>query len=123
MTDNCVFCEITSNDPKDQIITTIKSGNSTIGVFEPLNPCVDGHLLFVPNEHVENSSCGPSVTGDTVAALATYATLNDIKDYNIIVNCGKEASQSVGHLHVHLVPRNASDDVQLPWPQHQKGTN
>ena len=38
---------------------------------------------------------------------------------NLITSKGREATQSVFHLHVHVVPRAAGDGLPLPWtPQH-----
>lgn len=38
---------------------------------------------------------------------------------NLITSKGDAATQSVLHLHVHVVPRQADDDLPLPWtPQH-----
>jgi len=38
---------------------------------------------------------------------------------NIITSKGREATQSVFHLHVHVVPRQADDDLPLPWTPQQ----
>ena len=33
----------------------------------------------------------------------------------LIVVCGAEATQTVPHLHIHIVPRRAGDRLTLPW--------
>ncbi|MEU3978362.1 HIT family protein [Streptomyces bacillaris] len=39
---------------------------------------------------------------------------------NLITSKGAEATQSVYHLHVHIVPRRDGDNLPLPWtPQHE----
>lgn len=120
MPDNCVFCEIVKNDPHEQVISTMTVGTNTVKAFEPLNPCTEGHLLFVPCRHYVNASADAVATCDCVAAASLYAKWKGIDDYNIIINCGYEASQTIPHLHVHLVPRLAGDNLSLPWEQHQQ---
>jgi len=38
-----------------------------------------------------------------------------VEEFNLITSAGKNATQSVFHLHVHLVPRVAGDGLSLPW--------
>ncbi|AVM01906.1 HIT family protein [Gordonia iterans] len=83
--------------------------------FEPLNPVTPGHMLFVPTMH--------AVHRDNVLASAAFraaydhATTGDQygTDFNLIVNAGPSATQTVDHLHVHYVPRRAGDGLTLPW--------
>ncbi|QRY62726.1 HIT domain-containing protein [Gordonia sp. PDNC005] len=83
--------------------------------FEPLNPVTPGHMLFVPTYHAESRAA--------VAAAAAwrcaydYATTGDRSgvDFNIIVNAGEAATQTIDHLHVHYVPRRRGDGLTLPW--------
>jgi histidine triad (HIT) family protein len=82
--------------------------------FEPLNPVTPGHLLFVPYEHVERGDkyAGLAV-GRAVAIAHDYGQVFD--HFNIIQSNGGHATQTVPHLHVHLVPRRENDGLHLPW--------
>ena len=116
---NCVFCDIANVDSKNQVLFDFDDiGNLPVVVFEPLNPCIEGHLLFVPKAHVCNlNDLNPytTVMGDIFKAIGAYTMLHGIKDYNVIINNGELADQTVFHLHVHLIPRNSVREVAMPW--------
>lgn len=82
--------------------------------FEPLNPVADGHMLFMPEEHIESAFESPYAAGKTFESAAAYARTED-HPFNLITSAGQCASQTVPHLHVHYVPRNAIDGLHLPW--------
>lgn len=119
---NCIFCKIANFDPQKQIIKTIDKsklfGANSVVIFEPLNPCVPGHLLFVPDVHINNigdtNYYAPNVTASVYKAVNLYLQENP-QECNIITNNGSNADQTVFHIHVHLIPRKAGDDVNLPW--------
>lgn len=107
----CVFCQKIA-------FATVEYGYdlATPGVytFEPLNPVVPGHRLFIPKHHVATASDDPYITGRVFAAAAEYAA-SQRAHYNLIVNGGAHAGQTVFHLHVHYVPRVPGDGLLLPW--------
>ena len=86
------------------------------GVFiiEPLNPVTPGHLLVVAKEHVTDALAAPAVFGNIAEVAARY-TAQSWGACNIITSAGAAATQTVPHLHVHLVPRRDGDGLQLPW--------
>lgn len=113
---SCVFCEkITHDDGVTEV------GRLGVFYFEPLNPIVPGHLLFVSREHVENAKISSGLTGLIFTAAATYARGRN-EDFNLIVNCGPAATQTVQHLHIHYVPRTMGDGLKLPWTDQVKTT-
>lgn len=113
---NCVFCDIANVDSKDQVLVNYE--DLSVVVFEPLNPCIAGHRLFVPKVHVKNiTDLTPSgnVMSDIFEAIRRYTESNNVKDYNVIINNGELADQTVFHLHVHLIPRTEAKSVAMPW--------
>ena len=104
----CVFC--------DKITDRTAEEFDGLGIyhFEPLGPVTPGHRLFVPREHVPRAHQQPAITGLTFAAAAQWAAKHE-EDYNLIVNGGHFAGQTVFHLHVHYVPRRPGDGLLLPW--------
>lgn len=99
---NCPFCPMFT--PK---------GPDTINI-EPLNPVTPGHRLIIPREHVTDFTEDVQVTSRVMRRAARIAAKMG-GDMNLITSKGKEATQSVFHLHVHLVPRKENDGLTLPW--------
>ncbi len=102
----CVFC----NKIKDM---ELHWGTGVID-FKPLNPVTPGHRLFIPISHVKDFSTNPKISGWVMEEVSKYTRTLDT-DYNIITSSGENATQSVFHLHVHVVPRHKGDSLMLPW--------
>lgn len=104
---DCVFCKIVEGQEPAQVV---RSWSDMIA-FVPLNPVTEGHVLVVPRQHVEDARQVPWITGN---AFMRAAQLSD-GPCNLITSVGSEATQTVKHLHVHVVPRSADDGLALPW--------
>ncbi len=102
MHNNCVFCGKFKEDSGDIIH------------FEPLSPVVKGHLLVVHRKHTKDFTNGDEVFAE-VAKYAARLARDLGGDWNLITSKGINATQSVFHLHIHLVPRIAGDGLVLPW--------
>ena len=107
--EDCPFCERIAAGDYD---STNQAGS--VVSFEPLNPVVPGHTLVVPVRHVADALDDPSLTG---AVFRFAAVLGQLREgaCNLITSAGVEATQTVMHLHVHLVPRREGDGLHLPW--------
>lgn len=116
MSSDCVFCV------KIKDGTATELSRSGIFHFEPLNPIVSGHRLFVPREHIEKVNINSALLGLTFNVASQYALYNNRRedDFNLIINVGKNATQTVPHLHVHYVPRRVNDGLILPWTNQEK---
>lgn len=104
----CVFCGRISAgeyDTEDEFAV----------MFQPLNPVTAGHWLAVPKIHVRDAMTDPLVTAMTMRFAAEQAYRQAVGACNLITSCGREATQSVFHLHIHIVPRRENDDLHLPW--------
>ena len=104
---DCVFCDIEKINSKVQTI-----GNCL--VFEPLNPVTKGHLLVVNKVHTKDFTDDSSVFAET-CKIASEIAKEKGGDFNLITSKGLNATQSVFHLHIHLVPRTNTDGMHLPW--------
>lgn len=82
--------------------------------FPPLNPIVDGHRLFIPVQHVSDAGESPGITGLVMEFASRFAE-EFYDSYNLITSAGTAATQSVFHLHIHVVPRYPDDGLHLPW--------
>jgi diadenosine tetraphosphate (Ap4A) HIT family hydrolase len=79
-------------------------------------PVTEGHLLIIPNRHITDYF---SVTAEEKTAL--WAMVDEGKKllderfkpdgYNVGINVGADAGQTVMHCHIHLIPRRAGDSV------------
>lgn len=101
----CPFC----GGPTDRQVTWY----GDVQVFEPLGPVVPGHLLVVPRQHVTDARTDPAVTAKVFGVAALVAAEGGA--CNLITSAGPEATQTVFHLHVHVVPRRPDDGLRLPW--------
>jgi histidine triad (HIT) family protein len=108
----CVFCE----KIREGSVVQARGG---IYHFEPLNPVVRGHRLFVAREHFALPDHMPPIAGLVFEEAARYAGAHG-GAYNLIVNAGTSASQTIPHMHVHFVPRERNDGLMLPWTDQEK---
>lgn len=117
---DCPFCERIENEEYDASWLNAVT-------FEPLNPVVPGHRLFVTRFHespLENpydvkwlrKVGSPKGVDSVIPLLNKWREVEGhTEEYNLILNAGESASQSVEHLHLHYVPRQPGDGLILPW--------
>ena len=78
-----------------------------VTVFQDRFPVTNGHLLFVPNFNTPEVICdafySAQIKGDSMVALS------ECDAYNIGINQGAAAGQTVMYPHVHLIPRRSGD--------------
>ena len=115
--DNCVFCRIVSGD----LPATIVYENEKSVAFLDHRPLFHGHTLLVPREHVETlgdlpvSQVGPFFKTAQLLARAIEPALGAEGTF---VAMNNRVSQSVPHLHVHVVPRRRKDGLKgFFWPR------
>ena len=108
--DGCVFCGYSDH-------RRIVADLGRVIVIDPLNPVTPGHLLFVPREHIENAAESPPLASEVFEKAAEWAATSWGGPCNLITSVGREATQTVMHLHVHLVPRRPDDGLALPWSE------
>ncbi|GLW96827.1 HIT family protein [Microtetraspora sp. NBRC 16547] len=115
--DECVFCAIVAGRIP---AATVLSDEVAVG-FLDARPVFKGHVLVVPRTHVETLSDLPAAdvgpyfqrvrevsraVEEGLGAAGTFVALNN------------RVSQSVPHLHTHVVPRNRKDGLRgFFWPR------
>lgn len=114
----CPFCQIVAGDDPDARV--VYRGTYVIAFF-PTEPAVLGHTLVVPTRHVPDLwALDDPLTVEL--ALATRRIAEVIRDrlrpdgINIIQSNGAAATQTVPHLHIHIVPRRFGDNFGPIWP-------
>jgi histidine triad (HIT) family protein len=86
--------------------------------IRPLRPVTDWHLLVIPVRHVATAATDPHLTG-RVASYAAALVAEARWQANILTSVGPAATQTVHHLHWHVVPRRPGDGLALPWSAQQ----
>lgn len=104
---DCIFCQI---EPNKRILE-----NDHFYVIEDLRPVTLGHLLVISKRHFEDyfgiTETEAVALSQIVRAAKDYlADLYAPDAYNLGMNCGQHAGQSVFHFHLHLIPRYAGDN-------------
>ncbi|WP_132197680.1 MULTISPECIES: HIT family protein [Kribbella] len=115
---DCPFCEIVARDDPD---ARELFRNAHVVAFFPLEPATLGHTLIVPRAHKPDIW---TLTAEDAAhiAEATLKVAHAIRKVmrpdglNVIQSNGEAATQTVMHLHVHVVPRWSGDSIGRIWP-------
>jgi histidine triad (HIT) family protein len=113
----CVFCEIVAGKHPAAIVASDEAAVA----FLDARPVFKGHVLVVPRAHV------PTLTDLPAPALAPYFAVVQRLARAVEVGLGADGtfvamnnkvSQSVAHLHTHVVPRRRKDGLRgFFWPR------
>ena len=102
---DCIFCRLNRS-----ILAETKLSLACLDSF----PVSKGHALVIPKRHVV--SLWEMTTEEYTDAFALVRQVKDVlqeqfnpQGFNIGVNCGHAAGQSVFHAHIHLIPRYTGD--------------
>ncbi len=106
----CIFCQI----PKEEIVA---ESDLCLAFYDKF-PVSPGHLLIIPKRHVAGYF---DLTEDELKAMQTMLfnmkkVIEEVykpDGFNIGVNVGEAAGQSIFHVHMHLIPRYEGD-VEYP---------
>jgi len=119
MKDSCVFCRIVTGDLAAPIVFEDKNSIA----FLDHRPLFPGHSLLVPRAHYEMladlpaGEIGPFFTNAQLLAKAVELAM---EAEGTFVAMNNRVSQSVPHLHVHIVPRRRKDGLKgFFWPRNK----
>lgn len=101
---DCLFCKIVDGE----VPSTTLYEDELVKAFYDIKPCAPVHFLVIPKKHIsslndvnpENSAVISHVY-EVIAKLAAQLKLD--KGYRVISNCGRDAGQTVFHIHFHVV--------------------
>jgi histidine triad (HIT) family protein len=117
---SCRFCAIVAGGAPAEVVVDDGPGGPCLA-FLDIRPLFKGHVLLVPRTHVETLTDLP---GELVEPL--FARARDLAGAmetvlgaaGSFVAMNNRVSQSVPHLHVHVVPRNRKDGLRgFFWPR------
>lgn len=112
---DCLFCAIVAGDvPAD----VVRRDERTVA-FRDIHPQAPVHVLVVPRRHiVDAGTVGPDDADDLAALLIAAKAVADAegiggedRGYRLAFNVGPDASNSVPHLHLHVLGGRPFD-----WP-------
>ena len=114
---NCLFCEIVSRAEPAHVVAETDAAL----VFLDQRPVFKGHCLIVPKAHVETLVDLPRDALDPLMGVArgiAQAVVVGLGADGTFVAMNNKVSQSVPHLHVHVIPRRKKDGLKgFFWPR------
>ena len=96
----CLFCKLVAEGEH------VHAGNGFVAV-EDINPKAPVHLLVLPARHVDTFRDVGEFSGDEAKRMLEFvaetARQAGLEDYQVIVNVGRGAGQTIFHLHWHVL--------------------
>jgi histidine triad (HIT) family protein len=118
----CAFCDIVADGGSAQIVYE----SPDVVAFLDRRPLFPGHTLVVPREHVVTIADLPHRLIEPLFAsvrLLAIAVQDAMRAEGSFVAMNNVVSQSVAHLHVHVVPRRPKDGLRgFFWPRSKYGS-
>ena len=111
---DCIFCDIIAKKESAEILYE----NDKVISFLDIRPLNYGHTLVIPKTHYENFLSVPSKDLEALIQAAQLLSNAIVKSlapdgFNIVVNNGVAAGQSIFHFHFHIIPRFKNDDFKF----------
>lgn len=111
--EDCIFCKIIDGEIPSKTIYE----DDTILAFEDIDVQAPVHVLVIPKQHIPSLNAIDEKSADIIShismklpQLAKRLGVHD-SGYRVVVNCGTDGGQTVGHLHYHLLGGRS-----LTWP-------
>jgi len=108
----CIFCKIVNKEIAAEIVYE----DDKVIAFKDTKPVASVHLLIIPKKHipsVNHLSLGDrELIGELFLVAQKMARAKGVAKtgYRLIFNIGKDAGQTIDHLHLHLIGGR-----KLPW--------
>lgn len=115
MSRTCIFCRVASGEVPSNIVHR----NDLVLAFLDVSPLMLGHVLVVPVAHVDTLDDLPPELVEPlfeVVRRMSIAVQSALGAGGTFVAINTRLSQSVPHLHVHVVPREQGDGLFSPRP-------
>ena len=113
-----MFCRLIRGELENYIVFEDKVSLA----FLDSKPLFHGHCLLVPREHYETLVDLPTTLIAPIfknVQLLAHAVVKGLKTEGSFVAINNHVSQSVPHLHIHIVPRRRQDGLKgFFWPRH-----
>lgn len=113
MAESCLFCRIASGE----IAAKVAFQDDRVVAFHDVNPQAPTHVLVIPRQHIPSADALGLEHGALLAAMlqAAQRIAREVgaerSGYRLVFNHGRDAGQSVDHVHLHLLAGR-----KLGWP-------
>jgi histidine triad (HIT) family protein len=112
---DCIFCEIIKGNKEERDVVY---EDDFVMAFPDKYPVIQGHTLVVPKQHYKDIFEIPEDILTRIITVSKMLAEKMKKDLgatgvNVMNANGKDAHQSVFHLHFHVVPRHPDDGLDL----------
>ena len=111
---DCIFCKMAAGE----IPVTFVYQDDLVVAFDDISPQTPVHTLVIPRDHYADFGDGvPAATLAAIfAAVPIVAKSKGVADsgYRVIINNGRDANQTVGHLHIHVMGGQAMSHHMVP---------
>lgn len=101
--EDCIFCKIAAGE----ITPAVVYEDDYVIAFDDLEPLMPVHTLIIPKDHYSDiaDNVPQETLGHVFAAVQKVAEIKGLTErgFRLLVNTGDDASQSVKHLHVHVL--------------------
>ncbi len=102
--EDCVFCKIR----RGEIPSTTLYKDDDFMIIKDINPQAKVHLVAIPTEHVPHIDMlteeGAALLGKIMSKIShMQIELGLLNGYRLLINQGKDAGQTVHHLHIHIL--------------------
>ena len=118
MENECVFCSVVSGKQKERAVF---SDDASLAFLDS-KPIFPGHCILIPKKHFVTVMETPDELLKKLSLNAkklSIAVQKAMKSEGILVLANNLVSQSVPHLHIHVIPRNKGDGLKgFLWPRH-----
>ncbi|HCD41029.1 MAG TPA: histidine triad nucleotide-binding protein [Firmicutes bacterium] len=109
---DCLFCKIA----RKEIPADIVYEDDDVLAFRDIRPQAPVHVLVIPKRHIASLADLTQEDKDVMGHVTLVASrlardLGVSEGYRVVINCGKDAGQSVFHIHMHLLGGRS-----LGWP-------
>jgi histidine triad (HIT) family protein len=102
---DCIFCKIAAGELPASLVYT----DEELLAFRDINPVAPTHVLVIPRRHIaaltELADTDLPMMAGMVKVANELARQEGVADrgYRLVMNCGREGTQLVQHLHLHLL--------------------
>ncbi len=114
---NCAFCRIVAGEVEAEVVWRSEDAVAFLD-YRPLFP---GHVLLIPTQHIETLADLPAAQVGPLFQIAQRlerAVETALNADGTFIAINNKVSQSVPHLHIHIVPRRKGDGLKgFFWPR------